>query len=131
MRIHFKAKKHKVLTYIEHHRLTVYVPSSELGLPQPLSRKRLCLPPRTKGWGGAHSPAAKGVGESQFRRLEKTEHSAYSVRKSKRYGPIYFILDQNLNDLKPLFLPQTRSNEKKIISRYCPFNGDTINKDHM
>ncbi len=26
--------------------------------------------PRTKGW-GAHSPAAKGVGEFQFRRLEK------------------------------------------------------------
>jgi hypothetical protein len=31
------------------------------------------------GW-GAHSPAAKGVGESQFRRLEKRlSHSAYSV----------------------------------------------------
>ncbi len=27
-------------------------------------------PPRTKGC-GAHSPAAKGVGESYFRRLEK------------------------------------------------------------
>ncbi len=27
-------------------------------------------PPGTKG-GGAHSPAAKGVGESQYRRLEK------------------------------------------------------------
>ncbi len=34
------------------------------------SRKRVCPPPRTKGW-GAHSPAAKGVGESQFQRLEK------------------------------------------------------------
>ncbi len=45
-------------------------PSSELGLPQTLYRKRVCPPPRTKGW-GAHSPAAKGVGESQFRRLEK------------------------------------------------------------
>ncbi len=30
----------------------------------------MCPPPRTKGW-GAHSPAAKGVGESQFQRLEK------------------------------------------------------------
>jgi hypothetical protein len=50
----------------------VSVPSSELGLPQPLSRKRLCPPPpRPKGGGEAHSPAAKGVGESQFRRLEK------------------------------------------------------------
>jgi hypothetical protein len=40
----------------------VYVPS--------FSRKRVCPPPGPKG-GGAHSPAAKGVGESQFQRLEK------------------------------------------------------------
>ncbi len=33
----------------------MYVPSLELGLPHPFSRK----------------PAAKGVGESQFQRLEK------------------------------------------------------------
>jgi hypothetical protein len=49
---------------------TVYVPSLELGLPHPFSRKRLCPSPGPKG-GGAHSPAAKGVGESQFQRLEK------------------------------------------------------------
>jgi hypothetical protein len=30
----------------------------------------LCPPPRIKGW-AAQSPAAKGVGESQFQRLEK------------------------------------------------------------
>jgi hypothetical protein len=30
----------------------------------------VCPPPVPKG-GGAHSPAAKGVGESQFQRLEK------------------------------------------------------------
>ncbi len=29
------------------------------------------LPPYTNGGGGTHSPAAKGVGEFQFRRLEK------------------------------------------------------------
>jgi hypothetical protein len=28
-------------------------------------------PPGTKGGGGAHSPAAKGVGASQFQRQEK------------------------------------------------------------
>jgi hypothetical protein len=33
--------------------------------PTPFSRKRVCPPPVPKG-GGAHSPAAKGVGESQF-----------------------------------------------------------------
>ncbi len=50
----------------------VYVPLSELGLLQPLSRKRVCPPPPDQRvGGGAHSPAAKGVGEVQFRRLEK------------------------------------------------------------
>ncbi len=48
----------------------VYVFSSELELPQPLSRKRVCPPPGPKG-GGGHTPAAKGVGEFQFRRLER------------------------------------------------------------
>jgi hypothetical protein len=39
--------------------------------PYPLPQASVpCPPPRTKGR-GAHSPAAKGVGESQFRRLEK------------------------------------------------------------
>ncbi len=48
----------------------MYVPSLELGLPHPFSRKRMCPPPGPKG-GGAYSPAAKGVGDSQFQRLEK------------------------------------------------------------
>jgi hypothetical protein len=39
--------------------------------PTPLAAGECALPPpRTKGW-AAHSPAAKGVGESQFQRLEK------------------------------------------------------------
>ncbi len=54
---------------------TVDVPSSELGLSQPLSRQRLCflcplLP--EPGGGGAHSLAGEGLGDSQFRRLEKS-----------------------------------------------------------
>jgi hypothetical protein len=36
----------------------------------PLAASECALLPRPKG-GGAHSPAAKGVGESQFQRLEK------------------------------------------------------------
>jgi hypothetical protein len=50
----------------------VYVPSSELGLSQsqPLSRQRVCPTPQNQG-GGAHSPAGEGLGESQFRQLEK------------------------------------------------------------
>ncbi len=39
--------------------------------PTPLSRQRVCPSPRTKGGGGAHSPAGEGVGEFQFRRLKK------------------------------------------------------------
>ncbi len=39
--------------------------------PTPLAAASVPSPPRTIGWGGAHLPAAKGVGESQFRRLEK------------------------------------------------------------
>ncbi len=38
--------------------------------PNPSTASECALPLRTKGW-GAHSPATKGVGESQFRRLEK------------------------------------------------------------
>ncbi len=50
----------------------MYVPSLELGLPHPFSRRRVCPPPPPGPKGrGAHSPAAKGVGESQFQRLEK------------------------------------------------------------
>jgi hypothetical protein len=39
--------------------------------PTPLAAGECALPPGPKGGGGAHSPAAKGVGESQFQRLEK------------------------------------------------------------
>ncbi len=43
--------------------------SSELGLPQPLTHRRVCLPtPHLVPGGGAHSVAREGVGESQFRR---------------------------------------------------------------
>jgi hypothetical protein len=38
--------------------------------PTPLAASEYALPPGPKG-GGAHLPAAKGVGESQFQRLEK------------------------------------------------------------
>jgi len=38
--------------------------------PTPLAASESALPPGPKG-GGAHSPAVKGVGESQFQRLEK------------------------------------------------------------
>jgi hypothetical protein len=50
-------------------------------LSPPLSPASVPLFPEP---GGAHSPAGEGLGESQFRRLEKklTMHSAYSVGSS-------------------------------------------------
>ncbi len=39
---------------------------SGIGSPRPLARKRVL-----QGGGGSHSPAGDGLGESQFRRLEK------------------------------------------------------------
>ncbi len=50
----------------------VYVPSSELELSQHLSRQRECPSPQNQRGEGAHSPAGEGLGESQFRRLEKS-----------------------------------------------------------
>jgi hypothetical protein len=45
-------------------------PRWNLDSPTPLAASECALPPGPKG-GGAHLPAAKGVGESQFQRLEK------------------------------------------------------------
>ncbi len=58
--------------YVKIKSTTVYAHSSKLGLSQPLSCQRVCPSPQNRGVGwGAHSPAGEGLGESQFRRLEK------------------------------------------------------------
>jgi hypothetical protein len=49
----------------------LFLQSSELGLPQPLTRRRVCPPPLLVPGGEAHSLAREGVGESQFRRGDK------------------------------------------------------------
>ncbi len=46
-----------------------FLQSSELGLPQPLTRRRVCPPPPLLG-GRAHSLAREGLGDSQFRRVD-------------------------------------------------------------
>ncbi len=53
---------------------TVYVPSSELGLPQPPVPQAMVPPPppaQNQRVGGGTLACRWGVGESQFRRLEK------------------------------------------------------------
>jgi hypothetical protein len=49
---------------------TVYVPSSELGLSQPLSRQRVC-PSSPQNRGGHTHLRVRVLRKSQFRRLEK------------------------------------------------------------
>jgi hypothetical protein len=46
----------------------LFIQSSELGLPKPLTRRRVCPPPPLVPREGAHSLAREGVGESKFRR---------------------------------------------------------------
>jgi hypothetical protein len=50
----------KVRIYKEYHSVYMYVPSSELGLSQPLSPASVPLPPEPGG--GAHSPRGEGLG---------------------------------------------------------------------
>jgi hypothetical protein len=49
----------------------VSAPTSELGLPQPFSRNRVCPPPTWVLGGQLHSLAGERVGKSQFVRLEE------------------------------------------------------------
>ncbi len=61
---------HKVRIFTEYHSVRPLVGIGTL--PRPLTPASVPLPPcRTKG-AGAHSPAGEGLGESQFRRLEKS-----------------------------------------------------------
>jgi hypothetical protein len=60
--------QHKVRTYKENHNVCPLVGTGTL--PTPLSPAIVPLPPEPGG-GGAHLPAGEGLGESQFRRLEK------------------------------------------------------------
>jgi hypothetical protein len=60
---------HKVLIYIEHDSVC---PLVGIGTPPtPLPQASVPSPPPGSKDGGAHLPAVKGVGESQFRRLVK------------------------------------------------------------
>jgi hypothetical protein len=42
-----------------------------IGSPNPSLASECAPPPLYQKWGGRHSPAGEGLGESQFRRLEK------------------------------------------------------------
>jgi hypothetical protein len=59
---------HSLHIYKEYH--SVCPLAGIVTLPPPLSPASVPLPPEAKG--GAHTPAGEGLGESQFRRLEKS-----------------------------------------------------------
>jgi hypothetical protein len=56
----------------------LFLQLSELGLPQPLTCRRVCPSPPVLG-GGAHSLAIEGLGEFQFWRRGHSEHFWYSL----------------------------------------------------
>ncbi len=76
---------HKVRKYKGYHSVCPFVGIGTL--PTPLSPAIVPLPPEP-GRGGAHSPAGEGLGESQFRRLEKKISTVYSVPWGK---PRWFL----------------------------------------
>jgi len=81
-----KPCKVRTTKYLYLQSTTVHVPSSELGLPQPLSRKRVCPPPRTKEW-GAHRLRLKGGGSPNYNDWGKSlAHCLYSVVRTNGYS---------------------------------------------
>ncbi len=93
----------------------VYVPASELGLPHPLTRRRVSpplIPCR-----GAHSLAGEGVGGSQFRRGD--------VRCGTLYVYMYSVLPSHsllspsaikVNGSLSAIRPYTRVKTKHVSS---------------
>jgi hypothetical protein len=81
---------HKVRIYKEYHSACPFVGIGTL--PTPLSPARVPLPPEPGE--GDHSPASEGLGESQFRRLEKklstlpTLWSLYTEDTSSTLAPL-------------------------------------------
>jgi hypothetical protein len=67
-----RSSKHTLVRQTQNRQnANLFLQSSELGLPQTLTRRRECPPPLVPGGGGgAHSLAREGVGESQFRRWD-------------------------------------------------------------
>jgi hypothetical protein len=69
----------------------LFLQSSALGLPKPLTLRRVCPPPSSVLGGGANSLAAReGLGESQFRRGDRHCGTLYIT---------YFLLGENRNSV--------------------------------
>ncbi len=85
---------HKSHIYLEYHNVC---PLVGIGTPpHPLPQASVSLPQEPKGGGGTHSPAGEEVGESKFRRPEKSLalRLLYRLHKSKRTN---LVVDLNNN----------------------------------
>ncbi len=90
---HISASGPQVHIYKEYHSVCPFVGIGTL--PSPLSPAS--VPPQNQRGEGAHSPAGEGLGESQFRRMEK-KHSTLTTLWSGQNGTEN-LAQRALNDL--------------------------------
>ncbi len=98
----------------------LFLQSSELGLPQPLIRGRVCPSPLDPG-GGAHSLARDGVGESQSRRGDINCGTIYICPLCCRAivgGNFPYDLHKIMNKKKNIHLLYSSKTWEKISQRY-------------
>jgi hypothetical protein len=98
--ISFSGPMHKVLIFKEYHS---YVPSSELGLSQPLSRQRVCPSPQNRGGGRGTRLRVRGWGSpnsDDFRKslalcllCERTHQTGHQTRISKETPTFSLMLE--------------------------------------
>jgi hypothetical protein len=118
--VHSQTTLDQSTKYVHIKSTRVYIPFSELGLSQSFSRLRVCPSShcsQNRG-GGGHSRAGEGLGESQFRRLEKKlSTSAYSVDQSLQSCTMH--IQQEM--WKNCFWPPTGWEKKQ--KRICSLRG--------
>jgi hypothetical protein len=101
---------YKTTMYIFIKSTTMYVPSSELGLSQLLSRQRVCPSPRNqRGGGGVHACGWRVVGVPIPTTGEKLSTSAYSVYKTMGHSCTILKLSHVLIVRASIFLFSTTS----------------------
>ncbi len=98
--IHLSSETYSILWPQSRQSAKLFLKSSELGLPQPLTRSRVCPPPPPPGsGGGAHSLAREGLGESQFRRRDIVVFFIYGyfviVTTVQHYNPSLAVYVSN------------------------------------
>jgi hypothetical protein len=103
--------------------------------PTPLAASECALPPGPKG-GGAHSPVAKGVGESQFQRLEKRLAlcllcaASYAYRQRRVSNDTFNLREGQNPGRKPCHLLPESLFISVLIGRQGPPLSVSLHTDH-